>query len=138
MAGSKAIRAYTSDTGITYAIVCDESNAGAVIGTGATPLIPVRTANAGRIPVGLQQRYVLCTLASNPRIRRKFKVGNPALVPLLIAPGAVLNAAVGATSADGVPVTEAWTVTAYRGEKVNLIAAISAPDTGLVDGTPLA
>lgn len=136
MSGSKAIRLYTSDTGVGYAVVVDESNASATVGAGTLQLIPIRTVNVGRIPVGLAQRYVLCTLISNPRIRRKFKVGNPALVPALIAPGAVLKASVGATSADGIPVTEDWTITAYRGEKVNLIAAIGAADTGLTDGTP--
>jgi hypothetical protein len=135
MAGSKSYRQYTSDNGTTYTVLVDESNANAVIGAGTLPLIPLRTAASGRLPSGIVQRYVLCSLVSNPRVRRKFKVGNPGLIGNALAPGAIIKAQVYPTSADAVPTTEDWNVTAYRGEKINSVPGLLAVDTGLTDGT---
>jgi hypothetical protein len=134
MAGSKSYRQYISDNGTTYTVLVDESNAEAVIGTGTLPLIPARTAASGRLPTGIVQRYLLCSLVSNPRIRRKFKVGNPGLIGTALAPGAIIKAQVYPTSADAATTTEDWNVTAYRGEKINSVPGLLAIDTGLIDG----
>jgi hypothetical protein len=136
MAGSRVIRQYTDDAGNQYAITIDESNAEAIVGGGSTVLMPLRTSNIEGLPRGLTPRYVLAYLATNPLVRRKFKVGGVAQINALIQPGATITAAVTANPDDLGPGPGAtFVITAYRGEKRNLIPATNAAgDTGLIDG----
>jgi hypothetical protein len=134
MAGSKVYRQYNSDGGGVFTVLVDESNAEATIDAGTLPLIPLRGVPSGRLPSGFTPRYVLCTLLTNPKIRRKFKIGNPALVASALVPGAILKAQVYPTSADALSTTSDWTITAYRGEKINIVPSTGVGDTGLTDG----
>lgn len=135
MAGSLTYRTYISDAGVSYSIKIDESNASATPNSGpAGELCPERSANHPAPPTGIKYRYVLCFAASNPLLKRKFIVGNPAIIPALIAPGATLTSEAypGASDTTGAALT--WVITAYRGEKSRSIPPFTAPDTGLLDG----
>lgn len=136
MAGSIARRLYVSDAGISYSIKIDESNARATPFAGTNPLCPALTANAPGTPAGFSRRYILCFALNQPRIRRRFFVGDPGLISTLTQPGATLASEVFPGSGDtaGTPVT--WVITAYRGEKQEVVPAAGSPDTGLIDGTP--
>lgn len=136
MAGSLTYREYISDAGVKYSIKIDKSNADAVPGSGvAQSLCAARLADDPAIPSGFSKRYILCYAIPDPLIKRKFYVGNPAVIPSLITPGATINATEypGLNDVAGTSVT--WAVTAYRGEKSRVIPAFTSPDTGLTDGT---
>jgi hypothetical protein len=96
----------------------------------------LRAANAPVVPSGLKKRYANAYLVSNPLVRRKFYVGTLAIYQSLQAPGATI------TSEDYPGANDAaagnlglWNVTSLRGEKTRKPVAITAPDTGLTDGT---
>lgn len=135
MAGSRTLFNYTDDAGIVYTVKLDESNSGATTISGER-LMPLRTAAAANIPGGNKLRYCLAYVASNPRIRRKFYIGNLAAIASVIAPGATLQAAVYPNPDDSVPTAVPWIITAYRGEERSISPATTALDTGLIDGTP--
>lgn len=136
MAGSLTYREYTSDAGVKYSIKVDKSNADAVPGSGlAQSLCVERAANDPPLPSGLSKRYILCYAVPDPLIKRKFYVGNPGVIPALIAPGATINATEYPGLNDVAGTSVSWIVTAYRGEKSRNIPAFTAPDTGLNDGT---
>lgn len=138
MAGSRVIRQYTDDAGNNYAIRLDESNAEGVT-SGGNVLMPPRQGNVEGLPRGLEPRYVLTFLQSNPDVKRKFKVGGVTQVNDLFAVGATISAAITSDPTDNSPGTEGvFVVTAYRGEKRNFIPAIggNTDDTGLTDGDP--
>ena len=135
MAGSLTYRTYVADSGVSYSIKIDESNAqAAVSGGSASPLCPVRTGNFPAPPTGLKYRYLLCFNQAEPDQKRRFTVGDPTVIVSATAPGATLTAEAypGATDTPGSNVT--WIITAYRGEKSRGIPAITATDTGLTDG----
>ena len=135
MAGSLTYRTYTADSGVSYSIKIDESNAQAAISGGAAgALCPVRSGNFPAPPSGLKYRYILCYNQAEPDQRRKFTIGDPTLVVSATAPGATLTAESypGVNDTTGSNVT--WIITAYRGEKSRGIPAITATDTGLTDG----
>lgn len=137
MAGSLVYRQYISDSGITYAQRCDESNARAsVTGGNAAGLSPVLTANVPGLPRGIGKRYVLAQSSANPNIRRKFWIGNPANVASLLLPGATITAEDYPGAGDTPGANATFIVTAYRGEKQTIVPAFNALDTGLTDGTP--
>jgi hypothetical protein len=69
-------------------------------------------------------------------MRRKFWVGDVLNIPLLIAPGSTITGEDYPGAGDTAGVNQTWVVTAYRGEKVDVVPAFSSPDTGLTDGTP--
>jgi hypothetical protein len=136
MAGSLTWRKYISDDGQSYAFKVDESNARARFPSGGGDISPVRDASFPPLPRSVIKRYLLAYNQANPLERRKFYIGDRTLVPNAVASGATLVAEdyPGANDAPGANVT--WVITAYRGEKINVIPAITAPDTGLTDGTP--
>jgi len=136
MAGSLTIRRYTSDTGGVYAFKVDKSNGNAQPFGGSDPLCPVRTADYPPLPSLYKKRYVLAYNQANPRQTRKFYVGVPSIVPTLTAPGAKLIAEDYPGTNDSAGANVTWIITAYRGERVNLLPAVSTPDTGLTDGSP--
>jgi hypothetical protein len=140
MSGSLTYRKYTADSGVDYSIKVDESNANTIISGGGGvggQLCPPRTANNPDLPRGLKKRYVLAYSADNPSIRRKFYIGDRSLLAALLLPGTRLSAEEYPGDDDTAGVVNQWVVTAYRGEKVPIIPAFSAPDTGLTDGTAL-
>lgn len=106
MAGSVRYYNYISDNGQTYAILADKSNIAAVNPSGAgTPgTLPTIT-----VPRNIRPRYALFSDASG-LIRRRVPLLTPADVAALTA----------ATSFVPQGETVTVTVTAIRGEKVNL------------------
>jgi hypothetical protein len=139
MSGSLTWRGYTSDNGTVYSIKCDESNANAIAtngaGTASGVLLPVRTANAPLAPCGLKPRYVNTYNQANPSQKRRFKYSTAAAV-VLLSQGATISAEdypAGGGTAPGT--TQTWVVASPRGEKSRSAPPITAPDTGLTDGT---
>lgn len=130
MAGSRRRFRYESDNGSAYSLTLDESNGEAIITAGARITDDLVSGELSK-PAGFSPRYVLAYLQSNPLIRRRFVVGDPAAVSGLTATGATMQAAVYALADDTTPPKVAWVVTAYRGEKLSVVGGISAPDTGL-------
>jgi hypothetical protein len=133
MAGSKRYFRYQNDAGAALSVQIDESNGEATCG--GVALMLNRTAAHPKMAAGDKMRYCLAFLTSEPRIRRKFYVGNPLAVAQIQA-GAAFLAGVYPSAADAATVTAAWTVTAFRGEKSNPAPAFNATagDTGLTDG----
>jgi hypothetical protein len=136
MAGSLTYRAYTADNGTVYSIKIDESNANGVVSGGIGALCPIRTADAPPLPKGTSLRYALAKSIGNPNIRRKFVIGTPAAATLAIAPGATITCEDYPGAGDTTGAATVFIITAYRGEKRNLIPSFTALDTGLTDGTP--
>jgi hypothetical protein len=136
MAGSITYRQYTADDGTAYSIKIDKSNANAAIGLASTVLMPQKTANIPDLPRGLTPRYILCSLDSDTRIKRKFKVGDIAQVVSIYTVGNKVISAVYPTSPNAPGAGEPWTITAYRGETRNLVPAFAGIDTNIIDGDP--
>jgi hypothetical protein len=134
MAGSITYRQYTADDGTAYSIKIDKSNANAAIGLTSPVLMPQKTANVPDLPKGLTPRYILCSLDSNPSVKRKFKVGNISQVLAIYTVGNKVISAVYPLSFSDSGVGEPWTITAYRGEQRNIVPAFNAIDTGIADG----
>jgi hypothetical protein len=134
MAGSLKYFRYRSDAGVDYSINIDESNANATVG-GVALCLP-RTAAHPLLSGRTTKRYLLATLVSNPKIKRKFWVGNPAAIPQILA-GSAMLAGVYPLSTDVAVAPVVWSISAYRGEKTGIAPAfnITAGDTGLTDGT---
>jgi hypothetical protein len=135
MAGSLVYRQYTSDSGQPYAMRCDESNARAAVTSNSNALSRNLTANVPQLPRGVTKRYVLCYNRAVPAMKRKFWVGDVLNIPQLLLPGATITGEDYPGAADTAGVNQTWVVTAYRGEKVTVVPAFDAPDTGLTDGT---
>lgn len=136
MAGSRTRKKYESDDGNTYTIVVDESNAEATKQGSTVALCAPVDNNYQALPRSTKTRFVLAYLASNPSIRRKFRVGDRTLVLSLLEPGAQLSAVVYPNSGDSAGDRELWNITAYRGEKAAVEPSVagSQDDTGLEDG----
>lgn len=133
MAGSKRKFRYESDSGQAYVLTLDESNGEAVNST-STRITDNLTGTELNKPARFTPRYVLAYLQSNPLIRRKFTVGDPATVVSLVTGAASLSAPVYANADGTVPTAAVWIVTAYRGEKLAVFSGTAAVDTGLTDG----
>lgn len=133
MAGSKRLFKYIDDAGEAYSVLLDESNSEGYVG--ATALFQNRSATHPEKPQSLKFRYILATLISNPTIKRKFWVGDPAVL-IGIFSGAILNANVYPVSGDTAPSIAQWTVTRFVGESRRIIEALNntGGDTGLTDG----
>jgi hypothetical protein len=133
MAGSRKKFQYTNDAGVLYTVNLDESNSEGTIG-GTAMFLP-RTTQLPDVPRGTKLRYCNAYLLSNPDIKRKFYIGNPAAVLQAVNGGALL-AAVYPSAADAAPVTAAWGITSYRGEGSTPPQPINTTsgDTGLFDG----
>lgn len=132
MAGSRSIGVYTADNNIDFAIRGDESNFRATVG--GVRLVAERTVSVPGLPAGVERRYVLAYLDSNPRIRRKFTVGSTTAIEELFG-NSTLLAVVYPTSDDTAGTPEAWTITYYAGERASFVPGIGVADTGLTDGT---
>lgn len=106
MSGSVRYFNYVSDNGQTYAILADRSNVAAVnaSGAGAPGSLPTIT-----VPRNIRPRYALFA-DSTGQIRRKVPILTPADVAALTA----------TTSFVPTGETATVTITAIRGEKVNL------------------
>lgn len=113
MSGSVRYYNYVSDNGQTYAILADKSNIAAVNASGAAAPATLPTV---KIPRNIKPRYALFS-DSTGLIRRK--------VPLLRASD--VAALTGATSFVPTGETATVTITAIRGESINLPKLI---DTG--------
>ncbi len=133
MAGSRKKFQYTNDAAVLYTVTLDESNSEGTIG-GAAMFVP-RSAQLPDVPRGTRLRYCNAYLLSNPVIKRKFYIGNPAAILQALA-GATLLAAVYPSAGDAAPVTAAWGITSYRGEASSPPQPLNATsgDTGLTDG----
>jgi len=134
MAGSLTYRTYRADSGTFHSIRMDESNASAAGATGGQ-LCPERVGDYGALPRGLKPRYVNTFDANLPRRKRRFIVGDPALVADLIVPGAIIDSEVYPNGEDDGGGSTSWVVTSYRGERTNIIPGRGNTDTGLTDGT---
>lgn len=93
-------------------------------------------AGAGSKPDGFEPRYCLAYVQANPLIKRKFVIGDPAVVPTLVAGATTISAPVYSTADDSTPPSVAWVITYYSGEKRTVISTIASPDTGLQEGDP--
>jgi len=133
MAGSRRKFRYESDTGAAFVLTLDESNGEAANGGGIRITGNLVGGELNK-PSGFTPRYVLAYLQSNPNIRRKFVIGDPAVVVGVTATGNTIQAPVYANADGTVPTPATWVVTSYRGEKIGVSAAASAIDTGLTDG----
>jgi hypothetical protein len=136
MAGSITWRAYAPDSALPtaeYALKIDKTNAAATTTTGSYILMPIRTSASTQIlPSWIKKRYVLAHSTSNPKIKRKFYVGNlTALTSILGGSTISTEDYPGADDVAGTNTT--WTVTAFRGEKRNIPPAYTSGDTGLTD-----
>lgn len=131
MAGSIDWFDYSSENGARYAVRVDKSNGFATIN--GVSLMNARAAGAGGIPCNVKKRYVNAYSASNPKIRRKFWVGNfDAIVQITNGGNDIL--AEDYSGADNAPgLTRNWVVTSYRGEKSTTIPSPGSQDTGLND-----
>lgn len=134
MAGSRERFLYVTDSGDSISLVLDESNGRATV-VGGGRITNDLTAGAFSKPIGFTPRYVNCYLVTNPLIKRRFVVGNPAAITSLTDSGAQLSAAVYANADDTAPAPATWNITSYRGEKLTVVPAIGAPDTGLQEAT---
>lgn len=134
MAGSLTYRTYRSDAGTFHSIRMDESNASATAASG-TQLCPERVGDYGALPLGLKVRYVNTFDAALPRRKRRFIIGDPALVAGLTVPGSIITSEVYPNTEDDGGAEGSWVVTSYRGEKVNIIPGRANLDTGLTDGS---
>jgi hypothetical protein len=132
MSGSVNWFAYTTDGGVLYSVRADESNArGTILGT---RLLTARLARYPCLPRDFRKRYVNTVLASNPRIRRKFWVGNP-LAWNKIGSGSIILAWFRTSEQIQTGRVDAWRVQSRCGEELILPPSISTGDTGLIDGT---
>jgi hypothetical protein len=139
MSGSMTYRTYTSDGGVVYSLKCDESNANAIAingaGVSSSALLPVRTVNSPLPPCSLKPRYANCYNQANPNQKRRFKFTTAAAV-VLASEGATISAEDYPAGGGNSPGTvQTWIVASVRGEKSRKTPAVSAPDTGLTDGT---
>jgi hypothetical protein len=112
MAGSLRWFRYTDDSATPYSVLLDESNSRATCG--GVALCLARTAAHPREQKSLSKRYVNCSLASNPNIKRRFWVGNSLAIPQILA-GAAFLAVVYPTADDASGTAVAWTINSYRG-----------------------
>lgn len=133
MAGSKKLFKYIDDAGELYSVNLDESNSQATIGT--VPLFQERSATHPEKPASLKFRYILCTYKDNPLIKRKFWIGDPAVLVSIFG-GTDLAANVYPNANDSSPSTGNWSITRFVGESRRIIPAVNATsgDTGLTDG----
>jgi hypothetical protein len=137
MAGSKSWRQYIGDDGTSYSVNVDESNANATIGGagGNVVLLPVRTTNDPSPPCSLKKRYANTYNATTPNIKRKFYIGTTAAQLAAAAPGAQISASIYPGAGDTAGPLSTWIISSLRGEKSRKPPSITAPDTGLTDGT---
>lgn len=128
MAGSLRAVSYTSDTGVRYACLKDESNSEATT-TGGVRLVldlPAPPASPGMgIPSNLTPRVALATLTTDPTVRKRFLVGNPAAFTLLQNGGQITETNT-PRNQGGV-----YNVTMVKGE---MVRAYVGGDTGQTDG----
>lgn len=136
MAGSITWRAYAPDSALPtaeYALKIDKTNASATTTTGSYILMPVRTAASTQVlPNWIKKRYVLAASVSNPKIKRKFYIGNLTALTSILG-GSTISTEDYPGADDAAGTSTIWTVTAYRGEKRNVPPAYNASDTGLTD-----
>jgi hypothetical protein len=134
MAGSMTWREYRDDTGVLWSIRMDKSNAQAVVSGGSTVLCIPRSANypVRKSTVGLRSVYTYCS--TSPRLKRRFTVGDPALVAELLASGTI-SALIYPSGSGGATINGTWVITSYRGDRSNLAPPILGDDTGLNDGS---
>lgn len=136
MAGSLIPVSYQRDSGQFYALNRDESNSRASISSDVSSFVPLFLPSAtpfvgGLPPKGFKERYANTYLKSDPRVRRRFPIGNPAALVVATTTNAEITAPV---SPDGPAVR--WVVTTTRGESNPRQLNFTANDSGQDDGTP--
>ena len=135
MAGSRKRFQYTNDAGVLYTVNLDESNSEGTIG--GVAMFLSRSAQLPELPKKTKLRYVNAYLVSNPLIKRKFYIGNPACIVQAVN-GAALSAVPYPVPGDTAGTPLAWAITSYRGEESSPPPPINTTsgDTGLIDGDP--
>jgi hypothetical protein len=118
MAGSLRKFDYTSDDGNDYQILRDESNTETVNGTN------VAATAQYSLPDGYTPRYALMYQVSNPQIKRKVAVLDPAVFGALLGGTDYSLAVVGATPAN-------FRISSLIGERREQLVS---SDTGQTDG----
>jgi hypothetical protein len=135
MAGSLIGVSYQRDSGGFYALTRDESNSrGQAVDSGGVTRQPLFKEAAtpfvgGLPPQGFRERYANTFLQADPRVRRKFPIGNPLAIAVLSEPGAFITASIRTNEANS-----NWIVTSIRGERSPKNVNFSS-DTGQTDGT---
>jgi len=129
MAGSREYFNYTDDVGNSYAMLIDESNGEATVG-GTALCNQLTSTTTPFLPRSIKKRYILAYLDADPKIKRRFWVGNPDAIERVYSGGA-LSAVVYPTVGDAAGTASEWVVTSYRGEAA---AFANLVDTGLTEG----
>lgn len=136
MSGSLISVSYQRDSGQFYALNRDESNCRGIANDNVsvnTPLFlpPASPFIGSAAPKGFRERYANAYLETDPNIRRRFPIGNPAAISTLTKPGSRIFASIRAGEAQ-----LNWIVTTTVGERNPRIPNPAAFDTGQTDGTP--
>jgi hypothetical protein len=137
MAGSLVTVSYKKDDGTFYALKRDESNSRGEVwranGQDKLPLfLPAATPFVGTLPpAGFKERFVNTYLSANPKIRRRFPIGNPAALAYVTQVGSYVWAP---NLPGGQP--ERWIITNSVGEKNPPNLNFETTDSGQDDGTP--
>jgi len=133
MAGSLFWFQYTTDSGLSYVVLCDKSNALAKTKGGLQLMATYATAGLTRLIIGrIKLRVVYATNGANVNEKRKFIVGNPAAYAELAKGGGTITAEDYPVGGGGAGVSQTYFVTAVRPEKMRLAPATTVADTGLV------
>jgi hypothetical protein len=138
MAGSLVWRAYQDDVNIFYRFLIDKSNASAGP-SGHTEgdsldFCRIPTANYPILPKTIKKRYVLAFCLSNPKIKRKFYIGNRDVVGFLVGSYSYLGVRTYPGANDTAGTAQTWISTYYSGEKRILLPLYSqSVDTGLTN-----
>lgn len=80
MAGAIRVFSYTSDGSVGYGVRLDRTNALGTVTSTNEPLFSAPTATniSNNVPKGFKLRYANCVDVTNPRIKRRIYIGNPA------------------------------------------------------------
>lgn len=122
MAGSRDWFVYTSDSGQSYLVNLDESNAEAA----AFPHFGAGTPKFPPAPKGMTMRFIHCRSRTADSRTRRFYVPTVAVLNNLLTAGFITAPAYPGSAA------EAWDITTYNGETRRNLAIVT--DTGLNDG----
>lgn len=104
---------YRDDRNVAYTVNLDDIDSEGSIGANA--LFGSRIKSAPNLPATIKMRYINAFLKSNPRIKRRFYVGNLAARNSAVAGGEVLGLPLPSAGLPG-NALRAWGVASYRGE----------------------
>jgi hypothetical protein len=104
---------YRDDRNIAYTVDLEDIDSEGSIATNA--LFDSRINSAPNLPATIKMRYVNAFLKSNPRIKRRFYIGNLVARNSAIAGSEVLGLPLPSAGLPG-KALRAWGISSYRGE----------------------